>query len=387
MMLYKQVATTLRRASSSRGPRLTRRYMSTSDTDEEKATLLNSYMQNLRLKDSLEPIAFTGNIPVVPLSDLPGKLSQQKVSVIGCGQVGMAIAFAILNQSAAGTIALVDTNASRLEGEAKDLEQGSGFHENVRILASTDYVVSADSHLVIITAGVAQKPGESRLNLLEKNVAIMKKIIPEVIKHSPEAAICIVSNPCDIMTAVAAKIAGPSVPAGRIFGSGTCLDSSRLQSLIAKTVGIDARAVQGYVVGEHGDNSVPLWSSVRVGGIQMLAPGQDPEEIHKMMHEQVINSAYDVIARKGYTNWAVGLTGAYISKAILNDQRNIFTVSTCVRGLHGIEEDVFLSMPCSIGAHGVRRVINTPMTKIEKDQFVNAAKAIWDIQKGVWDNI
>jgi L-lactate dehydrogenase len=106
-----------------------------------------------------------------------------------------------------------------------------------------------------------------------------------------------------------------------------------------------------------------------------------------MMHEQVINSAYDVIARKGYTNWAVGLTGAYISKAILNDQRNIFTVSTCVRGLHGIEEDVFLSMPCSIGAHGVRRVINTPMTKIEKDQFVNAAKAIWDIQKGVWDNI
>jgi hypothetical protein len=128
MMLYKQVATTLRRASSGRGPRLTTRYMSTSDTDEEKATLLNSYMQNLRLKDSLEPIAFTGNIPVVPLSDLPGKLSQQKVSVIGCGQVGMAIAFAILNQSAAGTIALVDTNASRLEGEAKDLEQGSGFH-------------------------------------------------------------------------------------------------------------------------------------------------------------------------------------------------------------------------------------------------------------------
>jgi L-lactate dehydrogenase len=119
----------------------------------------------------------------------------------------------------------------------------------------------------------------------------------------------------------------------------------------------------------------------------MLQPGQEPEDIHRAMHREIVNAAYDVIEKKGYTNWAVGLTGAHIGKAVLNDQRNIVTVSTCVRGLHGIEEDVFLSMPCSIGAHGVRRIINTPMTNSEKGQFINAAKAIWNIQKGVWDKI
>jgi L-lactate dehydrogenase len=401
MMRCKKVVTTLYRASSTaRVPCLAARYTTkvatTSDFKEQKKTstidlgpaeMLRSHMQNLRLKDSLDPIPFTDDISVIPLNDSPDKIFHKKVSIIGCGQVGMGIAFALLNQTAAGTIALIDTDASKLEAEAKDLEQGSGFYEHVRILAGAGYEVSAHSHLVIITAGVAQKPGESRLNLMEKNVAIMKNIIPNVLAHSPDAAICIVSNPCDIMTAVAAKIAGASVPAGRIFGSGTCLDSSRLQSLIAKTLDIDARAVQGYVVGEHGDNSVPLWSSVRVGGVHMLQPGHEPEDIHRAMHKEIINAAYNVIEKKGYTNWAVGLTGAYIGKAVLNDQRNVFTVSTCVRGMHGIEEDVFLSMPCSIGAHGVRRIINTPMTKSEKAQFVNAAKAIWNIQKGVWDKI
>jgi L-lactate dehydrogenase len=226
----------------------------------------------------------------------------------------MAIAYAILNQMSAGTISLVDMNADKLQGEAKDLEQGSGFHENVRIEASTQYDVTAHSHLVIITAGAAQRPGESRLNLVERNVAIMSSIIPPVLAQSPDASICIVSNPCDIMTAVANKVAGPSVPPGRIFGSGTCLDSSRLKSLLGKALGIDASSVSGYVVGEHGDHSVPLWSSVRIGGIPMLEPGEEPTEIHRSMHRQVVDSAYDVILRKGYTNWAVGLTGAYIAR-------------------------------------------------------------------------
>jgi L-lactate dehydrogenase len=300
MMRCKQVVTTLYRASSkAKAPSLVARFTTKATTiDLGPAEMLRSYMQDFRTKDSLEPIPFTNDIAVVPLNDSPNQIFHKKVSIIGCGQVGMGIAFALLNQTAAGTIALVDMDASKLEAEAKDLEQGSGFHEHVRILAGTGYEVSAHSHLVIVTAGVAQKPGESRLNLMEKNVAIMKNIIPNVLAHSPDAAICIVSNPCDIMTAVAAKIAGSSVPAGRIFGSGTCLDSSRLQSLIAKTLKIDARAVQGYVVGEHGDNSVPLWSSVRVGGVHMIQPGQEPEDIHRAMHHEIVNAAYDVIKKK-----------------------------------------------------------------------------------------
>lgn len=163
--------------------------------------------------------------------------------------------------------------------------------------------VSADSHLVIVTAGAAQKPGESRLNLVERNISIMQNIIPKVLAFSPNAAICIVANPCDLLTAVAAKIAGPSIPPGRIFGSGTCLDSSRLRSLISKKLNLDTSAVTGYVIGEHGDTSVPVWSSVRIGGVPLLKDGQEPTKLHDDMHKEVVDSAYDVISKKGYTNW------------------------------------------------------------------------------------
>jgi L-lactate dehydrogenase len=294
----------------------------------------------------------------------------------------------MLNQTIAGTIALVDTNPDKLLGEAKDLAQGSAFHQNVRILSDTKYSISAKSHLVIITAGVAQKPGESRLALMDRNIQIMKSIIPRVLEHSPDAAICVVSNPCDIMTAVAAKIAGPSIPPGRIFGSGTCLDSSRLRSLLAQNLNIDTQSVSGYVIGEHGDSSVAVWSSVQIGGVRVLPKGIDqPDDMFKAMHREVVESAGDVIAKKGCTNWAVGLTGAYIGKAVLNDTHQIMPLSICVRGFHGITEDVFLSMPCSAGAHGVRRVIDMPLTQYEIDCFLKSAEAVWDVQRGFWDSI
>jgi L-lactate dehydrogenase len=293
----------------------------------------------------------------------------------------------MLTREVAGSIALVDVNKSKLEGEAKDLRQGSAFHQRVRVEASDDYSISADSHLVIVTAGVAQKVGESRLSLVERNVKIMKSIIPQVLKYSPDAPICIVSNPCDIMTAVAAKIAGPSVPAGRIFGSGTCLDSSRLRSLIAKALDIDSRSVHGYIIGEHGDSSIPAWSAVRVGGIPFLKVGEEPSDIHKAMHREVVESAGDVIALKGYTNWAVGLTAAHIAHAVVTDSRSILPISTCVRGLYGIDHDVFLSLPCNIGATGVRRVLSLPLTETEKTGFKNSAETVWSVQKGVWDSV
>jgi L-lactate dehydrogenase len=170
--------------------------------------------------------------------------------------------------------------------------------------------VSQDSNLVIVTAGAAQLPGESRLNLLERNVSIIRSVIPPVLAFSPNAAICVVANPCDIMTAVACKVAGPAIPAGRIFGSGTCLDSSRLRSLISTRMNLDASSVQGYILGEHGDSSVPVWSSVKIGGLSLVPYGHDPDEIHDEMHREVVNSAYEVIEKKGSTNWAIG-TGRF----------------------------------------------------------------------------
>lgn len=240
---------------------------------------------------------------------------------------------------------------------------------------------------MIITAGAAQKPGESRLNLLERNVGIMKNIIPKVLTFSPNAAVCIVANPVDIMTAVAAKIAGPSIPPGRIFGSGTCLDSSRLRSLLSKKLDLDASAVSGFVIGEHGDSSVPVWSSVRVGGVPLLQNGQEPTPVHDSMHKEVVDSAYDVIQKKGYTNWAVGLTGSYIARAVVDDTRQIMPVSTCIRGLYGIEEDIFTSMPCVVGSTGVRRVVELPLTETEENKLRKSTATLWNMQKDIWDKI
>jgi len=366
----------------------TRRVVVRTFSNAEQMEAMKSHLANMRMTYSFEPIPYDSRLPIIPINDdAKSKLAHKKVTVVGCGQVGMAIAYAMLNQTTAGTIALVDMQADKLSGEAKDLQQGSAFHRNVRVEADTNYAVSSNSDLVIITAGVAQKVGESRLSLVERNVAIMKHIIPNILAHSPNAALCIVSNPCDIMTAVAAKIAGPSIPPGRIFGSGTCLDSSRLRSLLGRTLGVESQAVQGYVIGEHGDSSVPVWSSVHIGGIPMLNRDEVPNEIHNSMHREVVASAGEVIVKKGYTNWAVGLTNAHIANAIVTDSRSIMPLSTCVRGIQGIEEDVFLSMPCVVGAHGVRRVIDLPLTALEKDLFLKSRDAVWSVQQGIWDSV
>lgn len=222
---------------------------------------------------------------------------------------------------------------------------------------------------------------------MERNVGIMKAIVPKVLTFSPNAAICIVANPVDIMTAVAAKIAGPSIPAGRVFGSGTCLDSSRLRSLISKKLDLDASAVSGYVIGEHGDSSVPVWSSVRVGGVPLLEEGQEPTLLHEDMHREVVDSAYDVIQKKGYTNWAVGLTAAHIARAVVDDTRQVMPLSTCVRGLYGIEEDIFTSMPCTVGSTGIRRVVKLPLTDIEEAKLKASTETLWGMQKDIWENI
>jgi L-lactate dehydrogenase len=215
----------------------------------------------------------------------------------------------------------------------------------------------------------------------------MKFIIPELLKYNTESPICIVSNPCDIMTAVAAKIAGPSIPPGRIFGSGTCLDTSRLRSLIGDTLNVDTRNVHGYIIGEHGDSSIAVWSGVNVGGVPLLEHGVEPSDVHHAIHRNVVESAGDVINKKGYTNWAVGLAVAHIAKNVLDDTLSIMTVSTCVRGLYGIENDVYTSVPCVIGGSGVRRVVILPLSEAEKNGLVKSCNLVWDVQKGVWDSV
>lgn len=312
---------------------------------------------------------------------------RKKVTVVGMGNVGLGCVAAILNQDMCGSIAMIDQNEQKLEGEAKDFQQGAAFHNSLEILASSQYDVSADSDLVVVTAGAAQKPGESRLDLLEKNVGIMESIIPRVIEHSPNANILIASNPCDIMTAVAAKIAGPSFPQGKIFGTGTALDSSRFQTIIATSMDLDPNSIHGYIIGEHGDSSIPVWSSVRIGALPLLPPGEEAGDTLKSVHKTVVDSAYDVINLKGYTNWAIGMSTAYIANMVLNDTRTIVPVSTCVRGLYGVEDDVFLSLPCVVSSEGVVGVSVLPLTDAEEETFRMCAKRIWEVQEPIWDRI
>lgn len=350
--------------------------------------MFREYFKKYRLGKTVNTIPYAANLPQKDVSEMPlGNFNSKKVSIVGMGQVGLGCVAAIINQDICGTIAMIDIAKDKLEGEAKDFQQGSGFHQRTKIMASDKYDVSEESDLVVITAGVAQKPGESRLSLVERNARIMKMIMPEVIKYSPNATILIVSNPCDIMTAIAAKIAGPDYPQGKIFGAGTCLDSSRFQTLIAESMDLDPKNVHGYIIGEHGDSSIPVWSSVRVGALPLLDPGQEADETLNALHKAVVDSAYDVINLKGYTNWAIGMSTAYIAKAVLNDTRTIIPVSTCVRGLYGVENDVFLSVPCSISSNGVQRVAVLPLTDSEKETFVKCAKGIWEVQEPLWKDL
>ncbi|CAE7032027.1 LDHB [Symbiodinium natans] len=354
----------------------------------EPDTQFRDHFVDFRVAKTVNTIPYDEAIPQKPAKETPlGNHSSKKVTVVGMGQVGLGCVVAILNQDICGTLALVDIAAKKLEGEAKDFQQGSAFHQHTTILASDTYDVSENSDMVVITAGVAQQPGESRLSLVDRNANIMKKIMPQVLKYSPNATILIVSNPCDIMTAIAAKLAGPDFPQGKVFGAGTCLDSSRFQTLIAQSIDLDPKNVHGYIIGEHGDSSIPVWSSVRVGALPLLEPGEEPNETLKKIHKSVVNSAYDIISLKGYTNWAIGMSTAHICKAVLNDTRTIIPVSTCVRGLYDVEGDVFLSLPCSLSSQGVQRVAVLPLTDSEKATFQKCAKGIWEVQKPIWENL
>ncbi|XP_043724349.1 L-lactate dehydrogenase A-like [Telopea speciosissima] len=307
-----------------------------------------------------------------------------KVSVVGTGNVGMAIAQTILTQDLADEIALVDVNADKLRGEMLDLQHAAAFLPRTKILASVDYSVTAGSDLCIVTAGARQIVGESRLNLLQRNVTLFSKIIPQLAKYSPDTILLIVSNPVDVLTYVAWKLS--KFPSNRVIGSGTNLDSSRFRFLIADHLDVNAQDVQAYIVGEHGDSSVALWSSISVGGVPVLSFLEKQEinyekETLENMHKEVINGAYEVIRLKGYTSWAIGYSVASLARTILRNQRRVHPVSVLAKGFYGMDDgEVFLSLPAQLGRGGVLGVINVHLTDEEAGHLRDSAKTISEYQ-------
>ncbi|KAH9546277.1 hypothetical protein CY35_12G086800 [Sphagnum magellanicum] len=306
-----------------------------------------------------------------------------KITVVGVGNVGMACAQTILTQNLADELALVDVEPNKLRGEMLDLQHAAAFLPRAKIVADTDYKITAGSAICIVTAGARQKPGESRLALVQKNASILKNIIPQIVKYSPDAILLIISNPVDALTYVAWKLSG--FPPNRVLGSGTNLDSSRFRWLLADHLDVNAHNVHGYLIGEHGDSSVPVWSTVNVGGVpllQFLKNNGIPysQAILDELHKKVVDGAYEVIQLKGYTSWAIGYSVASLVKCLLRDQRWIHPVSVCAKGFHGIEDEVFLSLPTQLGSNGVVGVLNVPLTDEERKKLQQSAQTLAEVQ-------
>ncbi|XP_046734188.1 L-lactate dehydrogenase-like [Diprion similis] len=308
---------------------------------------------------------------------------KNKITIVGVGQVGMACAFSILTNNVSSDVVLIDVMADKLKGEMMDLQHGSAFLKNARINASTDYAATANSTICIVTAGARQREGETRLNLVQRNTDIFKGIIPQLVKYSPETTLLIVSNPVDILTYVAWKLSG--LPKNRVIGSGTNLDSARFRFLLSQRLEIAPTSCHGWVIGEHGDTSVPVWSGVNIAGVRLrdlnekVGTAQDPENWGEI-HQQVVSSAYEVIKLKGYTSWAIGLSISNLAQSILRNMSSVHAVSTLVNGIHGITEDVFLSLPCILGENGVSGVVLQQLTDTERELLQNSARKMHEVQ-------
>ncbi|XP_040304715.1 L-lactate dehydrogenase A-like 6B [Herpailurus yagouaroundi] len=307
-----------------------------------------------------------------------------KVSITGTGSVGMACAISILLKGLTDELALVDVDEDKLKGETMDLQHGSPFVKMPTIASSKDYLVTANSNLVVITAGARQEKGETRLNLVQRNVAIFKLMISNIIQYSPRCKLIVVSNPVDILTYVAWKLSG--FPQNRVIGSGCNLDTARFRFLIGQKLGIHSESCHGWVLGEHGDSSVPVWSGVNIAGVPLkdlssdIGTDNDPEK-WKNVHKDVIASAYEIIKMKGYTNWAIGLSVADLTESILRNLRRVHPVSTIIKGLYGINKEVFLSVPCVLGESGIADLVKVTLTPEEQARLKKSAETLWEIQK------
>lgn len=298
-----------------------------------------------------------------------------KISIIGAGAIGATTAFALQQKQVAREIVINDINQEKALGEVLDLIHGSALNSpcTVTLGALED---TKDSDIIIITAGVAQKPGETRLDLVDKNYKIFKSFVPTIAKLSPNAILLVVSNPVDILAYMTYKLS--DFPKERVIGSGTVLDTTRLRSLLGKYFGIDGRVVQGYVLGEHGDSEFVPWSSLTIGNIpikdfsKQLSIEWD-EATEKVIADDVKNAAYEVINRKGATAFSVAAVLTRIVEAFLKDEKTVLSLSTLLNDYCGVNE-TYLSVPTIVGKNGVERVLSIEFSEEEKEKFVNSAK-------------
>ncbi|HHT46137.1 MAG TPA: L-lactate dehydrogenase [Firmicutes bacterium] len=300
-----------------------------------------------------------------------------KIVIIGAGFVGSTIAYALMIGGTAQEIVLIDKIKEKARGEAMDLNHGASFVKPINIYAG-DYSDCREADIIIITAGVSQRPGQTRLDLVETNTAIMKEIISRIMEYNTEAILIIVANPVDIISYVAWK--SSDLPHSKVIGSGTVLDTSRFRHLLSVRCGIDPRNVHAYVIGEHGDSELPLWSTANIGGIPLERFCEDctracSSHIREEVSQGVREAAYEIIEGKGATYYAIALAVRRITESILRDEHSVLTVSAYINNIYGIK-DIYLSVPCILGKQGVEKIIPFKLDETEKKLFFQTADII-----------
>lgn len=296
-----------------------------------------------------------------------------KVAIIGAGFVGSTAAYALMIDGVASEIALIDVHKEKAEGEAMDLEHGMQFVPRTKITFGNDYKLCKDAEIIVICAGAHQKEGETRLDLVQKNAAIFKEMIPSIMKHNKDCILVIVSNPADILAYLTIKYS--KLPWTRVFSTGTSLDTARLRFMLGEYYGVDPTSVHAYMLGEHGDTEFPCWSTANIAGIPLENFEKYNKKEMSKIYDQTRKAAYEVIARKGATYYAVGLVIARVVRVILTDKNVVMPVSTLLKNYHGVS-DVCLSIPCVLNRKGIKKQLMLPLNAAEEKALKHSADTL-----------
>ena len=309
-------------------------------------------------------------------------MNYRKAAIVGCGFVGASIAFRFLQQGLFSRLVLLDANREKAEGEAMDLSDGLPYGATMEITAG-DYGDISDCALVVVTAGVNQRPGETRLELIERNTIILKSIMKEITSRPFEGILLIVSNPVDVLTYAAQRLSG--YPRERVIGSGTVLDTARLKQLLGEELRVDSRNVHAFIVGEHGDSELAVWSGANVSGVPLddfcaMRGHTNHREAEQRIYEDVRDSAYEIIKRKGATYYGIAMAVARIAECIMKDERAILPVSVVLGGQYGLR-DLALSIPSIVGRRGVEQILEIPLADGEREALNASAGQLRDVIK------
>lgn len=300
-----------------------------------------------------------------------------RIAIVGAGNVGATYAYALLLNGLSSEIVLIDANHARAEGEAMDLNHAVPFAHPTRIWAG-DFADCAGAAVTVVAAGANQRPGETRLNMIMRNGEIWKQIIPQIVRHNPDGILLVATNPVDALTYAALKLSG--LPTQRVIGSGTVLDTARFRYLLSQHFQVDARSVHAFIIGEHGDSEVPVWSLANIAGMKLQDfCRQQGAELsaadRQTIYEQTRDAAYRIIERKGATYFAVAAGLIRITAALLRDQNTVFSVSTLVDDYYGIQ-DVCLSLPAIVNRSGISKVLRLELSPEEQDQLQKSAAVL-----------